>query len=223
MNETRNETCLFPTFLEPMDFSDFVIVVEGTELHVHKSNLAMVSPVLAQMLHSDFSEARTHQMIMPTKTLKQVTSFLQLIYPMPPPIFVDFGMRCYKPRPQCVTLAFLEDAHALLSIAQEYQVDCLSARIEQALVEYDAVSLDMLLLAQEFALKKLKEKCLADLPNSFNFTDHIVNRKHPRYNELDLNDLVHLLENHIKCNLKHTPHKPPHCGGDMHLAYKHAS
>jgi len=202
MNETRNETCIFPTFLEPKDFSDFTIIVEGTKLHVHKSNLAMVSPVLSMMLKSDFSEARTQQMNMPGKTLKQVTSFLQLIYPMPPPIFVDFGMRCYKPRPQCVTLGFLEDAHGLLSIAQEYQVDCLTARIEQALVDYESVSLDLLLLAQEFALTKLKEKCLAELPNSYNFADHIVNRKHPRYNELDLNDLVQLLENHIKGTLK---------------------
>ena len=61
--------------------SDLVLVVEHSELHVHRDILCCHSPVFKVMLESDFKEKRMEKIPLPGKTVQQVLEMLNFIYP----------------------------------------------------------------------------------------------------------------------------------------------
>ena len=62
----------------------------------------------------------------------------------------------------CYKSAEDTDMRSLLELAREYQIHKLTARCEERLLQRQS-TLEHLLLAQEFSLKKLLEKCLNTL------------------------------------------------------------
>ena len=70
-------------FSKEWDDSDAVILVENESLHVHKSILAISSPVFKKMFSSDFKEGATNVILLPGKTKQQIIEMLSHIYPYP--------------------------------------------------------------------------------------------------------------------------------------------
>ena len=145
----------FPTFDQPVDFSDVVLVVEGRSFHVHKAILAKWSPVFKAMLTSDFKERSTNQITLPKKKACDVLELLQVLYPPEKPIDS-------------------QNVGTILSLAHEYQMACITNHCEkflltrqfnlQTLVTADEFHLEQLLTtsAQELAKESLKTQGIWD-------------------------------------------------------------
>jgi hypothetical protein len=67
-------------FSSPWHFSDVVLVVKGTEFHVHKSTLSMWSPVFEKMFTSEFLESTAQKIPLPGKRAKEIKVLLNLMY-----------------------------------------------------------------------------------------------------------------------------------------------
>lgn len=72
-----------PTFSEPWNFSDTVLVAEDKRFHVHKSILAISSPVFNTMFQSGFKEAMSTEIPLPGKKAEKIYELLCMIYPFP--------------------------------------------------------------------------------------------------------------------------------------------
>ena len=69
------------SFTIPWNESDVILVVQGFQLHVHKSILSLQSPVFRAMFNGQFKEATAEQVVLAGKTHKYVLQFLRLLYP----------------------------------------------------------------------------------------------------------------------------------------------
>ena len=69
------------SFTIPWNESDVILVVQGFQLHVHKSILSLQSPVFRAMFNGQFKEATAEQVVLTGKTHKYVLQFLRLLYP----------------------------------------------------------------------------------------------------------------------------------------------
>lgn len=94
-------------FISAWNDSDVVLVVEDTELHVHKWILKSQSPVFKAMFEDDFKEATQDKIALKDKKSTSMVMFLKLLYPSS--MFVQ-------------TKILLNDEHRLsvLHLAQEY-------------------------------------------------------------------------------------------------------
>ena len=72
-----------PNFSEPWNFSDTVLVAEDKRFHVHKSILAISSPVFNTMFQSGFKEATSTEIPLPGKKAEKIYELLCMIYPFP--------------------------------------------------------------------------------------------------------------------------------------------
>ncbi|XP_004207266.1 uncharacterized protein LOC101235149 isoform X1 [Hydra vulgaris] len=165
---------------KPIDFSqqwldsDTEIFVEDEALHVHKAVLILQSPVFKKMLCSEFKEKVDQRIALPGKTKASVVEMLKQIYPNPPKFNEN------------------SDIEPLLKLAREYQIDILTKKIEKELLRRPT-NIDTLVLAQEFSLDKLAEKCISTISrNSFNTAKH-----HPKYKLLSSDNIVKISEAHI--------------------------
>ena len=135
--------------------SDVILVVEESEFHVHKVILAMCSPVFERMFTSDFKEKEAQRIPLPEKKSEDIKEMLLVLYPFAKPVTgrnVDF----------------------LLSLAQEYQIDKLTARCEEYLLEEvgedDYFAVARLITAQSYNLEKLELRCI-DLAKNLSVED----------------------------------------------------
>ena len=72
----------YPTdFLEPWTFSDVVLVVEDQKFHVHRSILAVWSPVFEKMFTSEFKEKNKDEIPLPGKKASEIKQLLYMLYP----------------------------------------------------------------------------------------------------------------------------------------------
>ena len=67
-------------FSAPWNFSDVVLVVEGTKFHVHRCILSISSPVFQAMFTSQFKESTAEEIPLPEKSADEVEQLLKLIY-----------------------------------------------------------------------------------------------------------------------------------------------
>lgn len=130
--------------LEP----DIEVVVEDTIFKVHSFVLMSQSPVFHRMLTSQLREAEEGRVSLPGKKKDEFQEFLrQLATPgssAPPEV---------KP----------ETAMWLMHWADEYEVDGLRARCEEAVMELPAGSFEALEFATKFRLENRRQQCLIEI------------------------------------------------------------
>ena len=93
----------------------------------------------------------------------------------------------------CYKSAEDTDMRSLLELAREYQIHKLTARCEERLLQRQS-TLEHLLLAQEFSLKKLLEKCL----NTLSRLQLQEIKIQPHFEDIDADNMVMLLSNHTR-------------------------
>ena len=110
-----------PDFSHPWLFSDVVLVVEGNKFHVHRTTLAMWSPVFEKMFTSEFREQALCEIPLPGKKASEINQLLLLIYPS-------------KSGKAWISITN-ENCYFLAKLAHEYQIDDIFQRCEDVLVK----------------------------------------------------------------------------------------
>jgi len=161
-----------PHFTEPWKFSDVVLVVQGQKLHVHRSTLAIWSPVFDTMFTSDFKEKNSVEIPLPGKKVHEIKLLLQIMYD-------TSWNRGTLTRKNC---------YFLLNAAHEYQMSSIIQMCEDFLVSVVSVNgrfekdvLTNLLVGQKYKLKTLIESCVSAARN---LTLYELQR-HPKRGEID--------------------------------------
>ena len=134
-------------FSQPWGHSDLVLLVEGQPLHVHRLILSMSSFVFLRMFEGDFKEKTVRSIPLPGKKYYQVREMLLAIYP------------------SSLKSVNEQNCYFLLVLADEYQMTQLIKKCESYLLEYVAGQkrfdvLNMLVIAQNFDLKRLLDECI---------------------------------------------------------------
>ena len=135
-------------FSEQWKFSDVVLVVEEQRFHVHRSTLAIWSPVFEAMFTADFKEKNSDEIPLPGKKASEIKELLQIMY--------DTSLD-----KNVVTKG---NSHFLLDLAHEYQIASITQKCEDFLVsmvkkkENDVLT--MLIVGQKFGLKTLVKTCI---------------------------------------------------------------
>ena len=135
-------------FSEPWKFSDVVLVVEEQRFNVHRSTLAMWSPVFERMFTSGFKEKNSDEIPLPGKKASEIKELLQIMYP--------------SLEEKVVTKA---NCYFLLDLAREYQIASITQKCEHFLdsavktgSENDVLA--VLIVGQEYDLQKLIKTCV---------------------------------------------------------------
>ena len=68
-------------FAKPWKSSDLVLSVENRKFHVHRTLLAVASPVFERMFSSDFKEKNACEIPLPGKKAGEIEELLKFIYP----------------------------------------------------------------------------------------------------------------------------------------------
>ena len=139
-----------PDFSQAWDFSDVVLKVEEERFHVHRSMLAMWSPVFSRMFTSEFTEKTAQEVPLPEKKSSEIKEMLLVIYP-------TSSKRINE-----------NNYSFLLDLAREYMMTKLTEKCEEFLMDkfsspnkYRAtLCLDLLDTAQSYGLEKLQEACI---------------------------------------------------------------
>jgi len=185
LDDSRNSTAAPSQFSVPWKFSDVVLVVENQRFQVHRSTLAMWSPVFEKMFTSEFKEKSLCEIPLPGKKASEIKELLLIIYPVT-------SEKAWK----TVTD---QNCYYLLKLADEYQMEDIPNRCEDILV--DIVSkkpgnsfLDDLTFAQTYKLHKLhativNKACALRLED---FKGHLT------YFSIDPNIYKHILEGMIE-------------------------
>ena len=104
----------YPTdFLEPWKLSDVVLVVEDQKFHVHRSFLAVWSPVFEKMFTSEFKEKNKDEIPLPGKKASEIKQLLYMLYPSSEEIQVT-----------------KENCYFLLELAHEYRIEPIVKKCE---------------------------------------------------------------------------------------------
>ena len=143
----------YPTdFLEPWKLSDVVLVVEDQKLHVHRSILALWSPVFEKMFTAKFKEENNDEIPLPQKKATEIKQLLYMLYPS------------LEEKP--VTKS---NCYFLLELAHEYQIQSIVEKCQSFMVsmikekkEDDALA--MLIYGQKYQLKTLISACIDETP-----------------------------------------------------------
>ena len=143
-----------PHFSESWKFSDVVLVVEGHNLHVHRSSLAIWSPVFDTMFTSDFKEKNSVEIPLPGKKANEIKLLLQIMY--------DTSWN--------KNILTRENSYFLLDLAQEYHIDSITLMCEDFLVSLvkekrEEDVLTVLLVGQKYDLKTLIKSCVSEARN----------------------------------------------------------
>ena len=146
---TQTFASAVPTdFLEPWKLSDVILVVEDQKFHVHRSILALWSPVFEKMFSSEFKEKNKYEIPLPGKKASEVKTLLLMMYP--------------SLEEKQVTKA---NCYFLFELAHEYQIESIARKCEAQMasmvkrrMENDV--LDMLIYGQKYELKTLISTCI---------------------------------------------------------------
>ena len=138
----------YPTdFLEPWTFSDVVLVVEDLKFHVHRSILAIWSPVFEKMFTTEFKEKNNDEIPLPEKKASQIKQLLCMLYPSSEEIQVT-----------------KENCYFLLELAHEYRIEPIVKKCESFMAfmvkEKMEHNLAMLIYGQKYQLKTLISTCI---------------------------------------------------------------
>ena len=139
----------YPTdFLEPWKLSDVVLVVEDQKFHVHRSFLAVWSPVFEKMFTSEFKEKNNDEIPLPGKKASEIKQLLCMLYPSSEEIQVT-----------------KENCYFLLELADEYQIESIVEKCQSFMVfmvkeKMEDDVLAMLIYGQEYQLKTLISACI---------------------------------------------------------------
>ena len=139
----------YPTdFLEPWKLSDVVLVVEDQKFHVHRSFLAVWSPVFEKMFTTEFKEKNNDEIPLPEKKASQIKQLLCMLYPSSEEIQVT-----------------KENCYFLLELAHEYRIERIVKECESFMafmvkekMEDDVLA--MLIYGQKYQLKTLISACI---------------------------------------------------------------
>lgn len=151
MAASNNSTARPRDFSEPWKFSDVVLVVEEQKFHVHRSTLAIWSPVFETMFTSNFKEKNSEEIPLPGKKASEFKELLQIMYDTSWDNSVLTKDNCYF----------------LLDLSREYQIYSITQKCEDFLVskvktkeENDVLAL--LIVAQKYELKTLAKTCIRE-------------------------------------------------------------
>ena len=139
----------YPTdFLEPWKLSDVVLVVEDQKFHVHRSFLAVWSPVFEKMFTTEFKEKNNDEIPLPGKKASQIKQLLCMLYP--------------SSEEKQVTE---ENCYFLLELAHEYQIESIVEKCQSFMVfmvkeKMEDDVLAMLIYGQKYQLKTLISACI---------------------------------------------------------------
>ena len=146
--ENRKSKCELD-FSRHWDFSDVVLLVEGIRFHVHRSILAMWSPVFSKMFTADFKEKTAQTLPLPEKKASEIREMLLVIYPTSAKQIDE------------------SNYHFLLNLADEYMMKSLVEKCEEYLIHClkwphrsSLLCLDLLEIAQKYKLEKLQMVCI---------------------------------------------------------------
>ena len=139
----------YPTdFLEPWKLSDVVLVVEDQKFHVHRSFLAVWSPVFEKMFTTEFKEKSNDEIPLPEKKATEIKQLLCMLYPSLEEIQVTE-----------------ENCYFLLELAHEYRIEPIVKKCESFMafmvkekMEDDVLA--MLIYGQKYQLKTLISACI---------------------------------------------------------------
>ena len=139
----------YPTdFLELWKLSDVVLVVEDQKFHVHRSFLAVWSPVFEKMFTTEFKEKNNDEIPLPEKKASQIKQLLCMLYP--------------SSEEKQVTE---ENCYFLLELAHEYQIESIVEKCQSFMVfmvkeKMEDDVLAMLIYGQKYQLKTLISACI---------------------------------------------------------------
>ena len=139
----------YPTdFLVPWKLSDVVLVVEDQKFHVHRSFLAVWSPVFEKMFTSEFKEKNSDEIPLPGKKASEIKQLLYMMYP--------------SLEEKQVTK---ENCYFLLELAYEYQIESIVEKCQSFMVfmvkeKMEDDVLAMLIYGQKYQLKTLISACI---------------------------------------------------------------
>ncbi|XP_057305499.1 kelch-like protein diablo [Hydractinia symbiolongicarpus] len=156
--------------------ADLVLQVEGRKFYVHRSILSHCSPVFQVMLESDhFIEKHQTSITFPDKNSADIQQLLNFIYP--------FGHQITENT----------DVESLLNLSREYQIKKIKDLCEAYLLR-KVPTIDQLIIAQEYDLPLLKDKCLKQL------SDKALNglQDHPRFSEINDKNRILIMEQQLK-------------------------
>ena len=170
-------------FSQPWEFSDVVLLVEENRFHVHRSILAMWSPVFSKMFTANFKE-KTEQVIrLPEKKASEIREMLLVIYPKSAKQ-IDENNYCF-----------------LLNLAEEYMMEMLFEKCEKYLVnclkwprQSSVLCLDLLDIAQEYRLEMLQMVCI-DKARNLSFWKL---KQDSMYSKLSLSNFQQIVEGMIQ-------------------------
>ena len=145
---TKRSTCKPELdFSQPWKMSDLVLIVEDKRFHVHRTILAMCSPVFDRMLSSDFKEKNATEIQLPGKKADEIEELLCAVYP-----YVEHRIdeiNCFS----------------LLELSCEYQMDRLKSRCEKFFLFRNMSNneaLEFLVMAQRHQLSdELIQRCMS--------------------------------------------------------------
>lgn len=163
-----------PDFSEPWLLSDVVLAVEEKKIHVHRSMLALWSPVFAKMFTAQFKEQTADEIPLPEKKASEIKEMLQVIYP-------TIGKEVHE-----------GNYLSLLNLAKEYMMTKLTKKCEIFLVGrlQNSHCLEYLDVAQAYELKELEEACIKKAKSeSFD-----VLKRHRVYEEINYSNYRALVE-----------------------------
>ncbi len=157
-------------FSRPWDFSDVILLVEGKRSHVHRSILAMWSPVFSRMFTADFKEKTAQEVPLPEKKSSEIKEMLLVIYPTSSKR-IDGNNHPF-----------------LLNLAKEYMMKKLTGKCEEYLIsclrwphQSPLLCLDLLETAQYYILERLQEVCI-EQAQSISFWEL---KNHPIYSKIN--------------------------------------
>ena len=124
-----------------------VLVVEDLKFHVHRSILAIWSPVFEKMFTTEFKEKNNDEIPLPEKKASQIKQLLCMLYPSSEEIQVT-----------------KENCYFLLELAHEYRIEPIVKKCESFMAfmvkEKMEHNLAMLIYGQKYQLKTLISTCI---------------------------------------------------------------
>ena len=165
-------------FSQSWKFSDVVLVVEEERFHVHRSVLAVASPVFEKMFTSEFQEKDNKEIPLPGKSSTEVKELLSMIYPLASEKQIT-EKNCYF----------------LVKLAHEYQIDAIVQRCE----DFIAAKLETkpkngaladLIFAQTYKLEKLRR---ASVYQAYNLSLNEL-KKDKMYDQIQSENLKEIME-----------------------------
>ena len=148
MKHAQADAPAYPSdFLEPWKLSDVVLVVEDQKFHVHRSFLAVWSPVFEKMFTTEFKEKNKDEIPLPGKKASEIKQLLCMLYPSSEEIQVTE-----------------ENCRFLLELAHEYRIEPIVKKCESFMAfmvkEKMEDDLAMLIYGQKYQLKTLISACI---------------------------------------------------------------